>query len=136
MPVPNYWTWTKTTPQKKWFFWSNPYKMEVMITSLIEILQLPNLGHMLTSTIWFESRDKTLLVTSQSTIKTSWPLYWNIILRSPGAANFADIIKLLTMLTKKIFKNSKKVKRSVFSIYICIFWYSKICWFPIKKCWC
>ena len=21
-------------------------------------------------------------------------------------------------------------------IYICISWYSKICWFPVKKCWC
>ena len=41
--VPNYWTWTKTTPQKKCFFGSNPYKIEVMITSLIEMLELPNL---------------------------------------------------------------------------------------------
>ena len=23
----HYWTWTKTTPQEKWFFWSNPYKI-------------------------------------------------------------------------------------------------------------
>ena len=22
------------------------------------------------------------------------------------------------------------------SAYICISWYSKICWFPVKKCWC
>ena len=22
------------------------------------------------------------------------------------------------------------------TIYICISWYSKICWFPVKKCWC
>ena len=29
--VPNYWTWTKTNPQKKRFFWSNPYKLEVML---------------------------------------------------------------------------------------------------------
>ena len=32
-------------------FWSNPYKVEVIITSLIEMLQLPNFGHMTTSTI-------------------------------------------------------------------------------------
>ena len=44
-------TWTKTTPQKKRFFWSNPYKMEVMITSLLEILELPNFGHMTRFTI-------------------------------------------------------------------------------------
>ena len=29
-----------------------------MITSLIEVLKLPNFGHMTTSTITFESRDK------------------------------------------------------------------------------
>ena len=51
VPVPNYWTWTKTTPQKRRFFWSNPYNIEVVITSLIEMLQLPNFGHMNTSTI-------------------------------------------------------------------------------------
>ena len=49
---------TKTTPQKKWFFWSNPYKIEVMITSPIEMLELPNFGHMTRSTIYFESRGK------------------------------------------------------------------------------
>ena len=26
--------------------WSNPYKIEVMITSVIEVLQLPSFGHM------------------------------------------------------------------------------------------
>ena len=36
---------------------SNPYKIEVTITFLIEMLQLPNFGHMTTS-------DKILLVTS------------------------------------------------------------------------
>ena len=38
-------------PSKKWFFWSNPYKIEVMITFLIEMLQLPNFGQMTTSII-------------------------------------------------------------------------------------
>ena len=28
--------------------WSNPYKIEVMITSLIEMLELPNFSHMTT----------------------------------------------------------------------------------------
>ena len=32
-------------------FWSNPYKIGVVITSLIEMLQLPNFGHITTSTI-------------------------------------------------------------------------------------
>ena len=35
-----------------------------MITSLIEMLELPNFGHMTASTIKFESRDNILLVTS------------------------------------------------------------------------
>ena len=33
------------------YFWSNPYKIEVMITFFIEMLQLPNFGHMTTSII-------------------------------------------------------------------------------------
>ena len=37
--------------KKKWFFWSNPYNTEVMITSLREMLELPNFGHMTTFTI-------------------------------------------------------------------------------------
>ena len=38
-------------PSKKLFFWSNPYKIEVMTTSTIEMLELPNFGHMTTSTM-------------------------------------------------------------------------------------
>ena len=68
--VPNYWTWTKTTPQKKRFFWPNPYKLEVMITCLIEMLELQNFGQMITTTVWFESRYKILLVTSLTKIMT------------------------------------------------------------------
>ena len=34
-----------------------------MITSLIEMLELPNFGQMTTSTMYFESGDKVLLVT-------------------------------------------------------------------------
>ena len=40
-----------TTPQKMWFFWSNPYKIEVMATSLTEMLELPDFGHMTTFTL-------------------------------------------------------------------------------------
>ena len=29
-------------PLKEWFFWSNPYKIDVIITSFIEMLELPN----------------------------------------------------------------------------------------------
>ena len=52
VPVPNYWFWTKTTPQKKQFFWSDPHKIEVITTSLLkEMLELPNFGHMTTFTL-------------------------------------------------------------------------------------
>ena len=37
--------------KKMLFFWLNPHKIEVVITSLIEMLELPNFGHMITSTI-------------------------------------------------------------------------------------
>ena len=49
---------------KKQFFWSNPYKIEIMITSLIEMLDSSNFDHIITSTIKFESHDKILLVMS------------------------------------------------------------------------
>ena len=38
------------------------YKTQVMRTSLLEMLDLPNFSHMTTSTISFDSRDKILLV--------------------------------------------------------------------------
>ena len=56
------------TQWQSWFFWSNSYKIEVMITFLIEMLELTNFCHMTTYTVSFESRDKSLLVTSQSGI--------------------------------------------------------------------
>ena len=58
-------------PSKKAIFWSNLYKIEIMITFLIEMLQLSNFGHMTTSTIKIESRHKILLVTSWAKIMTS-----------------------------------------------------------------
>ena len=42
-----------------------------MIISLKEMLELPNFGHMTTSTIYFESCDKILLMTSQTGFMTS-----------------------------------------------------------------
>ena len=111
-PVSNYWTWTKTTSQKKRYFWSNPYKIEVVITSFIEMLQLPNFGHMNESTIKFESREKILLVTSSTWIMTSYILFKNtVILRRSWVAIFANIIQILTRFVKEIFKDSRKVKR-------------------------
>ena len=139
LPVPYYWTWANTTPQKNGFFWSNPYKTEVVITSRIKALELLNFGHMNASTIQIESRDKILLVRSLTEIITSWSLFQNNILRRPGVAVFADIIKVITMFIKKSLKTQEKLKELEImyrnAIYICISWYKRICWFPVKKCW-
>ena len=54
-----------------WFFWSNPYKIEIIITSLTEMLELLNFGHMTTSTILFALRDKILLMTSWTGVMMS-----------------------------------------------------------------
>ena len=83
-----------------------------MITSLIEMLELPNFGHMTTSATEFESRNKILLVTSWTKIMTSWPLFQNTcILKRPQEAIFADIIKIVTIFIKAILKDSKKIIR-------------------------
>ena len=38
------------------------------------------------------------------------------------------------MKTQKKFKELEIMCQN--AIFICIFWYSKICWFPMKNCWC
>ena len=82
-----------------------------MIISFVEMLELPNYGHMTTSTIQFELCDKFLLVTSWTETMISKPLFQNtFILRSPRVANFADITRIATMFIKTTFKDSKKLK--------------------------
>ena len=41
---PKFFNFNQDHPSKGWFFWSNVYKIEVMITSLIEMLELSNLA--------------------------------------------------------------------------------------------
>ena len=41
-----------------------------MVTSLIEMLELPNFGHLTTYTVQVESTDKILLMTSWTEIMT------------------------------------------------------------------
>ena len=75
------------------------------------MLELPSFGHMITSTRKFKSRDKIMLVRSRTEITTSKPLFQKtFILRWPRVANFADIIKIETMLIKTTFKDSNKLK--------------------------
>ena len=61
---------------------------------------------------------------SYTEIMTSKLLFQNtFILRRPRVAIFANIIKVVTMFIKKIFQDSKKVKRirnNQNTIYICI----------------
>ena len=45
VPVLNYWIWTNTKPRKNIFFRSNSCKIEVMITFLKEMAELPNFVH-------------------------------------------------------------------------------------------
>ena len=67
--------------------------------SLIEILLLPNFGHMITSTLQFELRDKILLVTSLTKIMTPQPIFPNaFILRRPSTG---DIIKIAAVFIIK-----------------------------------
>ena len=75
------------------------------------MLQVLNFGHMNTSTIQFESRDRILLVTSSTEVITSQHLFQNtIILRRPEITIFADIIKTITRYIKQILKDSIKTK--------------------------
>ena len=50
---------------------------------------------------------------------------------------FADIVKIVSVFIKTIFKDSRKVKKIMYqkSVYISISYYSKICWVPMKKYW-
>ena len=83
-----------------------------MINSLIKMLELPNFGHMTTSAMLFESRDKVLSVTSLKEIMKSQPFFQNtFISRRPGVAIFADIIKIVSIFIKTISKDSMKFKR-------------------------
>ena len=61
----------------------------------------------------------------------------NFILGKPSVVIFADIYKTLTIFTKTIFEDSKKLKILEImyqnEIYICISRCSNICLFPVKK---
>ena len=58
-------------PSKKIFFWSVPQKTEVLRILPIEMLELPNFGHMTTFKMQFESYDIVLLMMQLTEIMTS-----------------------------------------------------------------
>ena len=72
------------------------------------MLELQNFGHMTTSTILFESRDEILLVTPWTEITF---IQNSLTLRRSSVAIFTDIIIIVTIFIKKIFKDSRNVKR-------------------------
>ena len=102
-----------------------------MITSFIEMLELPNVTHMTTSTVWFKSYDNILFVTYRNYDAITFTSN-RFILRGPGVPNFDDIIKTAVMFVKTIRKYVLKCNLDV----AIISWYSKSCWFSVKKCWC
>ena len=61
------------------------------------MLELPNFGCMTISTIQFDSHDNMLLLTSWAEVMTSQPLFKSI--------SFADIIKIVAMFVKTIYKD-------------------------------
>ena len=79
-----------------------------MITSLTEMLELPNFGHMTALTLQCESR-----FVSEDTDRNYDVINFfskNLFLRRAGAAIFANFIKILITFIKAIFKDSRKVK--------------------------
>ena len=82
-----------------------------MLTSLIEMLKLPNFGHMTTCTISFESRDEFFSVRSWIEIMTSWSLFENIlILRRPRKGLLLISSKVWSFLLKQSLKTQKMLK--------------------------
>ena len=119
MPTPDYWTWTKKTPQKKWFFWSSSHKIEVKMITLIE---------MPVTKLW--SRDHIYYVI--------WIMLSNLV--GDVMDRRFDVINFISKCLYFKKADSRKVKRirnyDQNAIYICISWYSKIWRFSAKKCWC
>ena len=112
VPVLKYWTWTKGTPHEKWFFWSNPYKIQVMITSLYRnarVIKLWSHDHTY-NIIWitWHSFDGDVIDRNYDVISFfSKHLYF----AKTWGSHFADIIKIGTILNKTMFKDLRKVKR-------------------------
>ena len=65
---------------------------------------------------------------------SSTSFQYTLVLRKSGVAIFTDM-KIVTYFSKTMFKDSRKeVNQNAF--YTHIPWYSKICWFLVKNCWC
>ena len=107
---------------------SSFYKIEVKITPLIEMLELPNFGQLITSTIWFNSRDKFFWWRHGQ----KWWCH-NLYL-----VNLQTSSKLQPFLLKQTLKTQKKLKELEImyknTISTWISWYNKNCWLLVM-CW-
>ena len=81
-----------------------------MITSLTEIIELPNFGHMTKSTLQFESQDKILLVTPWIEIMTSKPFFKNLFKDGLGSPFLLKSSKLLPCLSKRSLKTQENLE--------------------------
>ena len=71
LPFLNYWTWTNTT-SRNMFFCSNPYIIEVIMTYLVKLLELPNFGQMTNHIYKKGSRDFITFLSRCSYFKEPW----------------------------------------------------------------
>ena len=80
-----------------------------MITSLIEMLELPNFCQITTSTIWFDSCGK-IFDDVMDKIYDVIAFISKYLLRRPRLTNFVDIIEIATMFSKTTFNVKKMLK--------------------------
>ena len=128
MPIPNYWTWTRSTPQK-WF------SGQIVIELGWWMLELPHLRYDLINVIkfFFGVQDRNYDV-----INFILKLLW--FQKTYSYPTLLTWSKFQPCLIKKPVKAQKKLKELEImcpnATYIYISWYSKICWFSVKKYWC
>ena len=105
MSAPNYWTWTKNTPQKNWSFWSNPWSYD-NFSHKNALVIWPHLQYNFSHVIkfyWWYHGQKLWCINFISK-------YLYFILRRHWVNSFADIVKFATIFIKTIFKDSKMLK--------------------------
>ena len=100
VPVPNYWTWTKSTPQENCFFFCQIliklrlwYFIHRNDSVTLQDLQC-NLSHVIKVCWWYHGQNYDIITCNI------------FILKRPRVANFADIIKIAATFIKTIIKDS------------------------------
>ena len=107
MLVPNYSTWTKNTPPKKKKF--SCQILEVVLTFIEMLVTKPSSHDCIYNII------RATLLTEIGT--SSKYFVWRIT----TVANFADIIKIATILIKTTFKDLKRIINYVFKCNLCFY---------------